>query len=176
MNIAANKFQSIQFNILIIFLVVLTYYWHTMWLLMFLQLWEILESLVTALLFANKLLVALSDIFILMEFLNMPLHICLDTESPITTVHSATEQLALMLKHVSIQVVLPFIAEGAVFEWANEESLQPKQEHGLRTKYFHSGMFTTLVNASNILTNQLSKTTQNHKRYWITMREPQKNC
>lgn len=61
---------------------------------------------------------------IVMELLNMPLHICLDTESPITTVHSATEQLALMLKHVSIQVVLPFIAEGAVFEWANEESLQ----------------------------------------------------
>ena len=154
-----------------------------MWLLMFLQLWEILESLVTALLFANKLLVAFSDIFIVMEFLNivmellnMSLHICLDTESPITTVHSATEQLALMLKHVSIQVVLPFIAEGAVFEWANEESLQPKQEHGLRTKYFHSGMFTTLVNASNILTNQLYKTTQNHKRYWITMREPQRNC
>jgi len=113
---------------------------------------------------------------IVMELLNMPLHICLDTESPITTVHSATEQLALMLKHVSIQVVLPFIAEGAVFEWANEESLQPKQEHGLRTKYFHSGMFTTLVNASNILTNQLYKTTQNHKRYWITMREPQRNC
>ena len=154
-----------------------------MWLLMFLQLWEILESLVTALLFANKLLVAFSDIFIVMEFLNifmellnMPLHICLDTESPITTVHSATEQLALMLKHVSIQVVLPFIAEGAVFEWANEESLQPKQEHGLRTKYFHSGMFTTLVNASNILTNRLSKTTQNRKHYWIMKREPHRNC
>jgi len=65
---------------------------------------------------------------IVMELLNMSLHICLDTESPITTVHSATEQLALMLKHVSIQVVLPFIAEGAVFEWANEESLLNERE------------------------------------------------
>jgi hypothetical protein len=60
----------------------------------------------------------------------MPLHICLDTESPITTVHSATKQLTLMLKHVSIQVIFPFIAEGAVFEWANEESLLNEREGG----------------------------------------------
>jgi hypothetical protein len=59
-----------------------------------------------------------------MDFLNMPLHICFDTEPPITTSHSAAKQLPLVCKHVTVQVIFPFVAEGAVFKWTVEESLQ----------------------------------------------------
>jgi hypothetical protein len=53
-----------------------------------------------------------------------------------------------MLKHVSIQVIFPFVAEGAVFNRANKESLQSKQEYGLRTKYFHAGLFVGVLDDS----------------------------
>ena len=54
---------------------------------MFFQLRSILENLVTALLLANKLLVAFGAILILMlmHFLNMSLHICLEIEPLATT-------------------------------------------------------------------------------------------
>lgn len=99
-----------------------------MWFFMFLHLWSILENLVTALLLANKLPVAFSSSFILMDFLYMPLHICLYTELPTTTIHRAGKQLPLMLKHMTVQVIFPNVAERAVFKWANERSLQSRRE------------------------------------------------
>jgi nickel-dependent lactate racemase len=69
-----------------------------------------------------------------MHFLDMPLHICFDTEPPITTLHSAIK-LVLVSKHVPIQVVFPFITEVAVFKWTVEESLQ-KQKTTSKTKLF----------------------------------------
>lgn len=58
----------------------------------------------------------------------MPLHICLYTELPTTTIHRAGKQLPLMLKHMTVQVIFPNVAERAVFKWANERSLQSRRE------------------------------------------------
>jgi hypothetical protein len=84
-----------------------------------------------------------------MDFLNMPLHICLQAKLPITTIHSATKQFALMLKHVPVQVIFPFIAEGAVFKWANKEFLQSNKNYVLRSKYLYCCLFKIVLDASN---------------------------
>jgi|SwirhisoilCB2_FD_contig_91_866567_length_553_multi_1_in_0_out_0_1 hypothetical protein len=83
-----------------------------------------------------------------MDFLNMPLHICLHTEPHITTIQGATKQFALMLKHVSVQVIFSFIAEGAVFKWANKESLQSNKDM-CYDRNIYNALFNIVLNASN---------------------------
>jgi hypothetical protein len=84
----------------------------------------------------------------------MPLHICFDTEPPITTLHGAVKQLVLVCKHVPIQVIFPFITEGAVFKWTIEESLQKQHQ---KPNCFHDGFFDR-VRCTNTLTYRLPKT------------------
>jgi hypothetical protein len=103
---------------------------------MFFQLRSILENLVTALLLANTLLGTFSDILILllMHFLDMSLHICLELEPLSTTFQGACKQLPLMLKHMPVQVIFSYIAEGAVFKWAGEGSLQSSRKNKSKLK------------------------------------------
>lgn len=91
--------------------------------LMLLQLGGILESLPTVNLRANEFFL-FTRRAIFMHFLNMSLHITFDTEFAMASFDRTCKKFSLVCKQMSVQMVLPAIAENTTIYIAGKGSLQ----------------------------------------------------